>query len=551
MPDPARLDDPADAPAEAGAPDAEGGGAGLAVVIGAGPAGLTAAYELATRTALRVVVLEATDALGGISQTVVYEGNRIDIGGHRFFSKSDRVVDWWLDVLPSEASGTETVSYQNKTRAVTLDAADLGPDDAAFMVRPRTSRIYFAGQFFDYPISLSAGTLRKLGLARTARIGASYLRARLAPIRDEATLEDFFINRFGRELYRTFFRDYTAKVWGVPCDQIPAEWGAQRVKGLSISSAVGHVLRSLVRRGGDVRQKGTETSLIERFLYPRRGPGEMWEAVAARAEAAGAEIRMRHAADRVELTGEPGRQTVTAVEAVGPDGDRERFEAPALVVSTMPLRALGAAVEPAAAVPAEAAEVAAGLQYRDFLIVGLLLKRLAGKTPAEGILPDTWIYLQEPGVVAGRMQIFNNWSPYLVADPDTVWVGVEYFVTEGDALWTSDDAALRELAVRELEGMGLAAPDDVLDGVVVRMPKAYPSYTGTYDRFDALRAWLDGVENLAVAGRNGMHRYNNQDHSMLTAMLVADQWVEGRRDRDAAWAVNTEQDYHEEAGSDA
>ena len=519
----------------------------LAVVIGAGPAGLTAAHELATRTDLRVVVLEATDALGGLSQTVVHEGNRIDIGGHRFFSKSDRVVDWWLDMLPSEASGTEAISYQNKTRDVALRGADLPDDAPAFMVRERTSRIYFAGQFFDYPISLSPTTLRKLGAARTARIGASYLRARLAPIKDERTLEDFFINRFGRELYRTFFRDYTEKVWGVPCSEIPAEWGAQRVKGLSVSSALAHFARSLVRRGGDVRQKGTETSLIERFLYPRRGPGEMWERVAERAEAAGAEVRLTCSVDRIEVVGEPGRQRVAAVEAACPDG-RVRFDAPALVVSTMPIRALAEAA--GEAVPEDVAEVARGLAYRDFLIVGLLLKRLAGRTPAQGILPDTWIYLQEPGVVAGRLQIFNNWSPYLVADPDTVWVGVEYFVTEGDSLWTRDDADLRDFAARELEGMGLADPADVLGSTVVRMPKAYPSYTGTYGRFETVRQWLDGVENLAVAGRNGMHRYNNQDHSMLTAMLVADQWAEGARDRDAAWAVNTEQDYHEEAGSD-
>ena len=517
----------------------------LALVIGAGPAGLTAAYELATRTDARVVVLEATDALGGISQTVEYRGNRIDIGGHRFFSKSDRVLGWWLDTLPSEAGGDQAITYQNKTRAVALAAADLADDAPAFMVRERTSRIYFAGQFFDYPISLSPDTLGKLGLARTARIGASYLRAHLRPVRPERTLEDFFVNRFGRELYRTFFRDYTAKVWGVPCTEIPAEWGAQRVKGLSIARAVGHFAKGLVRRDGGVRQRGTETSLIERFLYPRRGPGEMWEAVAARAEGAGAEVRMGHRADRLVLSGEPGRQRVEAVEAVGPDGARVRFESPALVVSTMPVRSLAAAVE--GAVPADAAEVAAGLAYRDFLIVGLLLRRFAGRAPGEGLLSDTWIYLQEPGVEAGRLQVFNNWSPHMVADPDTVWIGVEYFCTEGDALWSADDADLRALAVRELASMGLADAGDVLDGVVVRMPKAYPSYTGTYERFGAVRAWLDGVENLAPVGRNGMHRYNNQDHSMLTAMEVVDQFADGRRDPAAVWAVNTEQDYHEEA----
>jgi protoporphyrinogen oxidase len=519
---------------------------GGAVVIGAGPAGLTAAYELRTRTDLPVTVFEATDALGGLSQTVVYRGNRMDIGGHRFFSKSDRVLDWWLAMLPPEAGGAQALAYQGRTATVTLGVgAPIPPEAPAFMLRPRSSRIYFAGRFFDYPVTLTPDTLRKLGLRRTLRIGASYLRSALFPIREPQNLEEFFVNRFGRELYATFFRDYTEKVWGVPCTEIPASWGAQRVKGLSVARAVSHFLRSLVGRDEGVRQKGTEASLIEQFLYPRRGPGEMWETVARRVAEVGGAIRMHHRVDRLEI--QDGR--VAAVEALdGVDGARVRVEAPALVVSTMPVRSLVRAMAPPEAVPPAVRAVAEGLVYRDFLIVGLLLKRLAGKAPREGMLRDNWIYIQEPGVQAGRLQVFNNWSPYLVADPDTVWVGVEYFCNEGDPLWREPDEALKALAVEELTRIGLAAPGDVLDGTVVRMPKAYPAYTGTYDRFETLRAWLDGIENLALAGRNGMHRYNNQDHSMLTAMTVVDQLAKGRRDPAAVWTVNTEQEYHEEKG---
>ena len=511
-----------------------------AVVIGAGPAGLTAALELLRQTDLDVVVLEATDAIGGISQTVVHNGNRIDIGGHRFFSKSDRVMDWWLDVLPPESGGAAEIAYQGKTREVELDGHELAEEEGAMMLRPRLSRIIHGGHFFDYPISLSPDTIRKLGIGRTARIGASYLRQRTRRKRPIETLEDFFIDRFGRELYATFFRDYTEKVWGVPCKEIPAEWGAQRVKGLSVTSAILHFLRNIVGRDKTARQKGTETSLIERFLYPRRGPGEMWEAVAEKIRQRGGTIRMHTRADGLAV--EAGR--ITRVHAEGPDGHLT-FEDPALVVSTMPLRSLVASID--GAVPANVREVAEGLVYRDFLIVGLLLDKLAGAKPHDpNWLQDNWIYVQEPGVRVGRLQVFNNWSPYMVTDPGLAWVGAEYFVNEGDDLWTMDDNALRQFAARELQDIGLADARDVRDSVVVRMPKAYPAYFGTYDRMDELRSWLDGVENLAPVGRNGMHRYNNQDHSMLTAMTVVDQWVSGERDPGAVWAVNAEEDYHEE-----
>ncbi|MEM1044114.1 MAG: NAD(P)/FAD-dependent oxidoreductase [Bacteroidota bacterium] len=522
-----------------------------AVVIGAGPAGLTAAYELLTRTTIRPVLLEATDALGGISQTACYRGNRIDVGGHRFFSKSDRVLDWWLGFMPVErgAAGAMEITYQNRTHRV--DAPAGGPDpeetDRVMLVRSRTSRIYFNGQFFDYPVKLSPDTLRKLGLGRSVRIGMSYLKSLARPNRDPQNLEEFFIARFGRELYETFFKEYTEKVWGVPCTEISAEWGAQRVKGLSVGKALWHFAKNLVpkREAGDLRQKGTETSLIERFFYPKFGPGQMWETVAEEYEAQGGTLLMQHRADRLRLRA--GR--IAAVEAVdAATGERRTFEAD-YVVSTMPVRSLVAGLDPetpADALPETIRETAAGLGYRDFLTVGLLVDKLAVSAPDGSLIPDNWIYVQEPGVQVGRVQVFNNWSPYMVADPSKVWIGLEYFCNAGDDLWEMDDDALRALAVEELDRIGLLRRADVLDGTVLRMPKAYPAYTGTYADFDAVRDWLGGIENLILVGRNGMHRYNNQDHSMLAAMTAVDNLASGRADFGNVWAVNTEQEYHEE-----
>ncbi len=522
-----------------------------AVVIGAGPAGLTAAYELLTRTNIRPILLEATDMLGGISQTVSYKGNRIDVGGHRFFSKSDRVLDWWLDFMPVErgAAGAMEITYQNRTHQVEAPAGGPDPEetDRVMLVRSRTSRIYFNGQFFDYPIKLSPDTLRKLGLARSVRIGMSYLKSLVRPNRDPQNLEEFFIARFGRELYETFFKEYTEKVWGVPCTEISAEWGAQRVKGLSIGKALWHFAKNLIpsQSSGDLRQKGTETSLIERFLYPKLGPGQMWETVAAEYEAKGGTLLMQHRADGLHLR--DGQ--ITAVEAVDQTtGERHTFEAD-YVFSTMPVRGLVAGLdpeEPADAPPEHIRDIAAGLGYRDFLTVGLLVDKLAVSAPDGSLISDNWIYIQEPGVQVGRVQIFNNWSPYMVADPSKVWIGLEYFCNAGDALWEMADDALRVLAVEELDRIGLIHSADVIDGTVLRMPKAYPAYTGTYAAFDTVRDWLGGIENLILVGRNGMHRYNNQDHSMLAAMTAVDNLVEGRADFGNVWAVNTEQEYHEE-----
>jgi protoporphyrinogen oxidase len=498
-----------------------------AVIVGAGPAGLTLAWELRTRTDLHPVVLEKSEFMGGISRTVNYKGNRIDIGGHRFFSKSDRVMQWWLRILPVEAAG--------------------GPDpaltDRVMLVRNRLSRIYYLRRFFSYPLSLSLETIWNLGLWRTARAGVSYLWSMLFPIRPEKSLADFFVNRFGRNLYETFFRDYTEKVWGVPCDRISAEWGAQRIKSLSILRALLHMLKKL-RPSRDLSQKSTETSLIERFLYPKLGPGQLWEEVARQVREQGGEIHTGWNVDAVEHDG-AGRVLAVRATHTG-TGERRRLEGE-WFFSTMPVRELVAALDPPA--PAGIREISDGLIYRDFFTVGVLCRdlKLKDRTP-EGPRPvkDNWIYIQEPGVQVGRLQIFNNWSPYMVADPNATWIGMEYFCNEGDALWSQSDAELIELAKSELAAISIADPADVLDATVIRMPKTYPAYFGAYDRFPELIEWSRQFHNLYLIGRNGMHRYNNQDHSMLAAMMAVDQIAAGRRDLDALWSLNTEQEYHEE-----
>jgi protoporphyrinogen oxidase len=527
-----------------------------AIIMGAGPAGLTTAYELLTRTDIIPIVLEKSDAMGGISRTLKYKGNRMDIGGHRFFSKSDRVMKWWLDVLPIEKTGNgeESITYQRATRSV--GGAQHGPDpeheDAVMLVRRRKSRIYFLRRFFEYPITLSKDTLAKLGAARTVRIGLSYARSVAFPIRPVKSLEQFFINRFGKELYLTFFKSYTEKVWGVPCDEISAEWGEQRIKGLSVASTIWHIVRKAFSGSTDIAQKKTETSLIEKFLYPKYGPGQMWEEVARRVEEAGGRILKGF-----EVTGITIREnrvaSVTAVDAG--TGEASVFEGD-FFFSTLPVKELIRSLEPAA--PAAIAEISEGLMYRDFITVGLLVKKLkvtdeAGAGRAEKLITDNWIYIQEPDVIAGRLQIFNNWSPYMVADRDKVWLGVEYFCNDTDDLWKLPDEDMAKLAAGELAKIGIIDAEDLEDSTVFRMPKTYPAYFGTYDRFDTLREYVDGFGNLFLIGRNGMHKYNNQDHSMLTAMIAVDNIAEGRACKKNIWSVNTEMDYHEEktpAGKD-
>jgi len=527
-----------------------------AIIIGAGPAGLTAAYELVHRTNLRPVVFEMSDQVGGIARTVNYKGNRIDIGGHRFFSKSRRVMDWWQNLMPLQgAPARDELLLANAAQGIQrqIALAPNGPDpektDLVMLIRNRLSRIFFLRKFFSYPVALNMNTVVNLGPIRIAGIGLSYLKARLLPIRPEKSLGDFFINRFGRQLYLTFFKSYTEKVWGVPCREITAEWGAQRIKGLSISRAVAHALRRVFTKDSSVEQKATETSLIETFLYPKYGPGQMWEETARIVSQKGGEV---HLGQKVVGLGHNGtRITEVAVQDVR-TGEIANHRGD-YFFSTMPVQELISGL--GEAVPPQVLQVARGLVYRDFITVGLLLTRLKIRNQTDistvnNLVPDNWIYIQERDVKVGRLQIFNNWSPYMVKDPNTVWIGLEYFVNQGDELWSLSDQAMAELAADELARLGIIDQADVLDAVVIRMPKTYPAYFGSYPNFSTIQEFTDRFENLFLIGRNGMHRYNNQDHSMLTAMTAVDNLVNGVTTKDNIWNVNVEQEYHEEASSE-
>jgi len=458
------------------------------VIMGGGPAGLTAAYKL-SQAGLGSVVLEKDRVVGGISRTVTHRGYRFDIGGHRFFTKVPAVEAMWREVL----------------------------GDADFLRRRRLSRIYYNKRFFHYPLR-PANALRGLGLWNSVWILASYLKAQLAPQRPEDTFERWVSNRFGERLYRTFFKTYTEKVWGIPCHEISAEWAAQRIRGLSLLSAVKN---ALLQQQSPHKSRVIKT-LIDAFDYPRLGPGQMWEAVAARVP----EVRLGAEVKTIRWNG----NRVEAVET----GDGQRVEG-SHFISSIPLRELIQRLSPAA--PAAVRAAADGLKYRDFLTVALIVNR------AE-VFPDNWIYIHDPDVKMGRIQNFKNWSPDMVPDGRTTCLGLEYFCFEGDALWTMPDAELMALGQREMETLGLARTADVVDGAVVRMPKAYPVYDAHYrDHLRVLQEFLGTLTNLQVVGRNGMHRYNNQDHSMLTAMLAVENILGARHD---LWSVNDEPEYHEE-----
>ena len=516
-----------------------------AIIIGAGPAGLTAAYELLKHTSIKPIVLEASGDLGGIAKTVNYKGNRIDIGGHRFFSKSSRVMDWWMNILPLQGAPSADDIILDRPIPLAPNGPNPKETDIVMLVRQRLSRIFFLRKFFDYPVSPNVNTVMNLGIVRIIRILFSYVYIRLFPIKDEKNLEDFFINRFGYELYATFFKDYTQKVWGVPCNQIKPEWGAQRIKGLSISKALWHAFKKIIFKDKSLGQKNTETSLIEQFMYPKLGPGQMWEEVNRRNIANGATVFMHHAVNGLTL--KEGK--IVAVKARNTLNQEEVTFTADYVFSTMAVKDLIQAIE--SGVPADVRKVAQELQYRDFITVGLLLDKLAIKNTTRiktinNIIPDNWIYIQEPDVKLCRLQIFNNWSPYMVKDPNTVWVGLEYMLNQTDDLWQMSDGDFATMAIQEMVSIGIIDQKAVLDKVVIRVHKAYPAYFGSYDQFDQIRGFTDSIENLFLIGRNGMHRYNNQDHSMLTAMTAVENLIQGKKTKENIWDVNVEQDYHEE-----
>jgi protoporphyrinogen oxidase len=519
----------------------------VAVIAGAGPAGLTAALELLRRSDITPIVFESDSQVGGISKTVNYRGNRMDLGGHRFFSKSDWVMRWWQEILPVAEGQTDSdkalrVNYQQKTHDLIPEAFGPAASDAVMLVRQRLSRIFYRRRFFEYPLKFNTSTVMNMGLVETLRIGLSYSQAQIIQRSPENSLEDFFVNRFGDRLYRTFFKDYTEKVWGVPCQEISAEWGAQRIKGLSVTKAIAHAIANRFRPSADTSQKQTETSLIERFLYPKLGPGQMWEEVARRIELLGGKIHLRHRIVGIER--KDAEITAVSVQEEA-SGAVQRIPCE-FFVSTMPVRDLTAMLNPA---DDRVIRIADRLPYRDFMTAGLLLKKMnsaANHAASNGMPPDNWIYIQEPDVRIGRLQVFNNWSPALVLNPDTIWLGLEYFCREGDDLWSMDNGRFIDFAAQELEKIGMIDRRDVMDGTVVRVPKAYPAYFGEYREFEKVRAYLEGFSNLYPVGRNGMHRYNNQDHSMLAASSAVNAILNSGQGKSDIWRINAEDDYHEE-----
>ena len=518
-----------------------------AIIIGAGPAGLTAAYELVNKTNIRPVIYEMSSDIGGISRTVNYKGNKIDIGGHRFFSKSDRIMKWWLNIFPLQ--GAPSIDDLKLSRKIPISQEKNAPnpekEDRVMLFRQRLSRIFYLQKFFDYPISLNFNTIFKLGIWRILKIGLSYVRIRLKPIKEEKSLADFFINRFGKELYLTFFKDYTEKLWGISCEKISAEWGAQRVKGVSVSKALKHAVTNVFRKDKSIAQKGTETSLIDQFIYPKYGPGQMWEEVANVIKQKGGEIYLDHQVIQLRLN----KDKIT--EAVIKDKNRNNIirRKADYFFSTMPAKDLIYAF--GEVVPKNIQSIAQGLSYRSSITVGLLLKKLKinNKTNIKtlnNIIPDTWIYIQEKAVKICRIQIYNNWSPYMLKDLSKAWIGLEYVCSQGGELWQMNDEKFARFAIDEVDSINIINKTDVLDKVVIRIENTYPAYFGTYNQFNQIRDFTDNISNLFLIGRNGMHRYNNQDHSMLTAMTAVDNIINGIAAKDNIWQVNAESDYHEE-----
>ncbi len=517
-----------------------------AIIIGAGPAGLTAAYELLKRTDIKPIVLEMSGEIGGISKTINYKGNRIDIGGHRFFSKSDRVMQWWQNILPVQGKlAKDDLLLDRKLPLASDSSVDPEKIDQVMLIRNRLSRIFFLRKFFNYPVSLSVDTLLNLGFICLFKIGFGYLKVIIWPIKEVKTLEDFFTNRFGRELYLTFFKDYTEKVWGVPCNQIEPEWGAQRVKGLSITKTMVHALKKIISPQSLNSSQNVETSLIEQFFYPKFGPGHIWQEVPKLLRGENEQILMNHEVVEIQLEDDK----LKGIEVLDHATGQSQIITGDYFFSTMPVKDLIDAM--GKRVPEPVKDVAKGLVYRDFITVGLLLKKLkienkSGIATVNNIVPDNWIYIQERDVKIGRLQIFNNWSPYMVKDQNTVWMGLEYFCNEGDNLWSMADQEFSRFAIDELAKIDIINKTNVLDSVVIRVPKTYPAYFGTYEKFPTIRDFVDRIENLFLIGRNGMHRYNNADHSMLTAMVAVDNIVEGIKSKENIWSVNTEEEYHEE-----
>lgn len=514
------------------------------IIIGAGPAGLTAAYELLKRASDQydVIILEESNEIGGISRTVKYGGNRMDIGGHRFFSKDERVTKWWEDIMPTQGKPSFDDIKLKREKQLKPGGPDPEKTDCVMLVRNRVSRIYYKHKFFDYPVTMKPKTFKNMGFVSTVKSGASYLKSCIRK-KPETSLENFYINRFGKTLYGMFFEGYTEKLWGRHPREISADWGSQRVKGLSISA----IFKDIFSKITPGKAKHKETSLIEEFYYPKYGPGHLWETVAAHIEEMGGKILKNHSV--IKINNDNGKIVSVTADVNGTSKEIKGD----IFISSMPIKDL---VGGMTAPPSDISSYAKGLPYRDFVTVGLLVNKLNLKNETKirtlgNIVPDCWIYVQDTGVKLGRIQIFNNWSPYMVKDPEhTVWIGLEFFCEEGDSFWNMSDSECIKMAIGELMSMGIITDEnDVKDSHREKVKKAYPAYFDTYEHIDEIINYLNSFSNLYCVGRNGQHRYNNMDHSMATSFEAVDNILGGVKDKTNIWNVNTEKEYHEEKKS--
>ena len=511
------------------------------LIIGAGPAGLTAAYELLYKSKeYEVIVFEETDCFGGISRTVNYKGNRMDMGGHRFFSKVPEVNAWWENMLPTQGALPYDDIILNRKSTIVDNGPNPEKTDRVMLRRNRLSRIFFNNKFFDYPVSLKFSTIKNMGLGTTIIVGFSYLKAVFFK-REEKSLEDFYINRFGKKLYSMFFENYTENLWGRHPSEISPEWGAQRVKGLSIIAILSDILSKIFHK----KNRKVETSLIEEFAYPKFGPGQLWELTAADFEKMGGTIIKK--AKVVNII--KNKDNVITGLIYERDSERIMVEGD-YIISSMPIKDLVIGMND---VPEKFTNIAKGLPYRDYMTVGVLIPHLNLKNETKiktigNIVPDNWVYVHDRNVKMGRFQIYNNWSPYMVNDiENNVWIGLEYFCNEGDEMWSMTDDKFAEMAIKEMVVMGLIDSENlVIDFHVERVKKAYPAYFDTYDKMDELRDYLNTIPNLFCVGRNGQHRYNNIDHSMCTSFETVKNILSGEISKDNIWNVNTEKEYHEE-----